>query len=68
MSNNILRFEDLQKRIGVSRATIYNRLDPKHKSYDPTFPKPVPLGPRLVGFSESQVNEWIDKILGVQRK
>jgi len=63
MANKILRFTELQKRISISRSSIYNRLNPKHKSYDPTFPKPVPLGPRLVGFSEAQINDWIDKTL-----
>jgi prophage regulatory protein len=63
MANKILRFSDVQKRIGYSRSTIYNRINPRGPLYDPTFPKPVPLGPRLVGFSESQINDWIEKTL-----
>ncbi|NQV70992.1 MAG: AlpA family phage regulatory protein [Pseudohongiella sp.] len=61
--NRIMRFSEMQEVTGLSRSTIYNRLNPEHKNYDPGFPKPAPLGPRLVGWSSESVELWIQKIL-----
>ena len=63
MSKRILRFDDVVAATGLSRTTIYNRLNPKHVTHDPSFPKPVPLGPRLIGWSEEEVYRWVDRIL-----
>ena len=48
-----LRRVDVTKATGLSRATIYRYMR------DGTFPKQVSLGPRRVGWRESQVVEWI---------
>lgn len=60
---NILRRKQLEARIGLSRSSIYNRLDKSSKSYDPTFPRPIPLGSGMrnppVGWIESEVDAWL---------
>lgn len=48
-----LRRRQVETRTGLSRSTIYQYVK------DGVFPKPVPLGPRAVGWLESEVNEWI---------
>ena len=48
-----LRRKHVQTRTGLSRSTIYQYIK------DGVFPKPVPLGPRAVGWLESDVSEWI---------
>ena len=48
-----LRRRQVQTRTGLSRSTIYQYIK------DGVFPKPVPLGPRAVGWLESDVSEWI---------
>ena len=48
-----LRRKQVETRIGLSRSTIYQYIK------DDVFPKPVPLGPRAVGWLESDVSEWI---------
>jgi len=63
MSNNILRFYQVIERTGLSRSTLYNRMNPNNKSYDPSFPKPRPLGPRLVGWSSNEIEQWIEQTL-----
>ncbi|MES9958548.1 MAG: AlpA family transcriptional regulator [Sedimenticola sp.] len=60
MSNSILRFPAVASRTGQSRSTIYNRINPEHSQFDPAFPKPIHLGPRTVGFLESEIDEWIE--------
>jgi len=48
-----LRLPDVLARTGLSRSTIYVRLEQGR------FPKPVSLGARAVGWIESEVDEWI---------
>jgi prophage regulatory protein len=55
----ILRMKDLQKKTGLSRTTIYERIDAKSKRYDPAFPKPVSLGLAAVGWVEAEVDDWL---------
>lgn len=37
----ILRMRELTKIVGLSRSTIYEKLNPESRYYDETFPKPV---------------------------
>jgi prophage regulatory protein len=55
----ILRRRQLEGRTGLSRSTIYDRLDPKSPRYDPLFPRPIKLGGSAIGFVESEVDAWI---------
>ena len=48
-----LRLPEVLARTGLSRSTIYVRLDQGR------FPRPVSLGARAVGWIESEVDEWI---------
>ena len=48
-----LRRKPVETRTGLSRSTIYQYIK------DGVFPKPVPLGPRAVGWLESDVSDWI---------
>ena len=49
----ILRLSEVQARTGLSRTTIYEwRLTAR-------FPWAVPLGPRSVGWIESEIEKWI---------
>ncbi|HCH7783180.1 helix-turn-helix transcriptional regulator [Pseudomonas aeruginosa] len=55
----ILRLRQVQDRIGLSRSTIYDRLNQASPRYDSSFPKPFSLGGSAVGWLESEVNYWI---------
>ncbi len=48
-----LRLPEVMARTGLSRSTIYVRLD------EGRFPRPVSLGGRAVGWIEAEVDEWI---------
>ena len=50
---SILRRKQVQAQTGLSRSTIYLYIK------DGIFPKPVALGPRAVGWIESDVSDWI---------
>ena len=55
----ILRRKQLEERIGIKRSSIYDKLDPKSRHYDPTFPRRVLLGARSVGWYEHEVEAWL---------
>lgn len=54
----ILRFAEVIKKTGLSRAAIYQRLT------NSDFPTPINLGGgRAVGFIEHEVNGWLEKLV-----
>ncbi len=58
-ANRILRLKTVRELTGLARSTIYAKLDPYSKQYDPSFPRSVSLGARAVGFPEDEIREWI---------
>lgn len=40
----VIRLKELLHILKVSRSTVYLRINPKSKYYDPMFPKSIPLG------------------------
>ena len=57
----IIRIKQVQERVGLSRSTIYDRINERSPRYDPEFPKPAKLGAYAVGWLEESINEWINK-------
>jgi prophage regulatory protein len=57
----ILRRNAVEARTGLARATIYERVRLK------TFPAPIPLGGRAVGWLESDIDQWIDDQVNAAR-
>ena len=58
----ILRRQAGQARTGLSRSTIYLRVA------QGTFPRPIPLGPRAVGWLEGEVEAWLQaQVASVRR-
>ncbi|MBK8183540.1 MAG: AlpA family transcriptional regulator [Candidatus Competibacteraceae bacterium] len=49
----ILRRKQVEARTGLSRSTIYERIKTG------TFPAPVSIGARAVGWLESEVSSWL---------
>jgi len=50
-----------QRRIGLSRATIYKRIK------EGSFPRQIPLGLRSAGWLESEINDWITERMNARR-
>jgi len=53
MATTILRLPAVKARTGLSRSTIYQRVTER------TFPPPVNLGARAVGWLETEVDSWL---------
>ena len=54
MTKRILRLPEVIARTGLSRSTIYAFIDAGK------FPDRVKLGPRMVGWFEDEIDQWID--------
>ena len=55
MAQFILRLPLVKGRTGLSRTSIYDFVKRG------TFPRPVALGPRAVGWLESDITAWIEQ-------
>jgi prophage regulatory protein len=50
---SILRRKQVEKRTGLSRSTIYLRIQ------EGSFPRPINLGERAVGWLENEIEAWL---------
>ena len=62
MADSILRLPAVKTRTGLSRSTIYLRLS------QGTFPRPVSLGGRAVGWVEEEIQSWLAERIAANRK
>lgn len=56
----VLRMPELRERLGISRSSIYLKLNPRSKYHDPQFPDPIKLGLASVGWRDSDIQDWLD--------
>ncbi len=59
-SSSILRRKQVETRTGLSRSTIYLRIKKG------TFPKPIKLSERAVGWLESEIADWLDEKIQIR--
>jgi prophage regulatory protein len=62
MTHTILRLPAVKTRTGLSRSTIYLRVS------QGTFPRPVSLGGRAVGWVEEEIQSWFAERIAASRK
>ncbi|MGB6326535.1 MAG: AlpA family transcriptional regulator [Methylocella sp.] len=62
MTHTILRLPAVKTSTGLSRSTIYLRVS------QGTFPRPVSLGGRAVGWLEAEIQEWLQRRIEASRK
>ncbi|MDG2938927.1 AlpA family phage regulatory protein [Bisgaard Taxon 10/6] len=64
MTMRILRPKEVISKLGISKSTFYDWQNEKSKNrYKPDFPKPINLGVNSVGYLESEIDEFITKML-----
>lgn len=54
-----IRRQEVERRIGKGRSTIYASLQRSNKRFDPSFPRPVRIGSGSVAWVESEIEDWI---------
>ena len=62
MATSILRLPAVKSCTGLSRSTIYLRVS------QGTFPRPVNLGGRTVGWIEEEIQSWLAEKIAAGRK
>lgn len=58
----ILRRAEIESRFGLKRSTIYDAVKAG------TFPAPINLGARAVGWIEAEIEVWIETRIAASRK
>jgi predicted DNA-binding transcriptional regulator AlpA len=61
VTHTILRLPVVKTRTGLSRSTIYLRIA------QGTFPRPVALGGRAVGWLEAEIQNWVQQCIEAAR-
>jgi prophage regulatory protein len=61
LQHKLLRLPQVKSSTGLSKSTIYARIA------EGTFPKQIPLGPRLVVWVESDIQNWIAEQVSAAR-
>ena len=56
--DRLLRFPEVHIRTGLSESTM------RRRESKGTFPSRVPMGPKMVGWYESEVTRWIEDPTG----
>ncbi|WP_417762228.1 AlpA family phage regulatory protein [Shewanella sp.] len=59
---SIIRLKTLIELTGLSRSSIYEKLNPDSPRFDPSFPQKVSLGARAVGWYQGEVESWLKSI------
>jgi prophage regulatory protein len=61
MTHTILRLPAVKASVGLSRSTIYLRIA------EGTFPRPVSLGGRAVGWLQAEIDAWMKQRIEFSR-
>jgi len=61
LQQQLLRLPKVKSITGLSKSTIYARIA------EGTFPKQIPIGPRLVVWVESEIQNWIAEQVAAAR-
>jgi len=61
MKHRVLRLPEIKAKTGLSRSTIYGLISRGR------FPGSIALGPRAVGWIESEIDEWLTKRIEASR-
>lgn len=64
----MLRLRDVLKRTGLSRSTVYNKLDESSRHYDAKFPRQIRVGRGSVRWIEGEINSWVEGCIKLSRQ
>ena len=58
-SIKILRLPEVIETCGISRSSVYEKLNPRSRRYDKDFPTPIKIGVSSVGWFQHEVYQWL---------
>ena len=59
----LLRVKQVYQRLSIGRSKLYDLIN-----NDPSFPKPIRLSSRCVGWTPQQLDAWLESKLGESAK
>ena len=62
LQTKLLRLPQVKESTGLSKSSIYARIA------EGTFPKQISIGPRLVVWVESDIQNWIAELVSAARE
>ena len=62
LQHKLLRLPQVKESTGLSKSSIYARIA------EGTFPKQISIGPRLVVWVESDIQNWIAELVSAARE
>ncbi|WP_084494748.1 helix-turn-helix transcriptional regulator [Alkanindiges illinoisensis] len=57
----IVRIKTVMQMTGLSRSSIYEKINPKSSYFELHFPRPISLGSSAIGWVEHEVQAWINQ-------
>lgn len=66
-SLRVLRIQQVAEKLSIGKSTIYDWLNPKSPRYDASFPKPIKLSAKSIGWLSSEVDAWLIKRVALTR-
>ena len=61
-SHQLLRIDAVCSLIGLSKATIWNKLNPESEYFDPNFPKQIRISKKAVAWDRNEIIGWINQL------
>lgn len=63
----VIRLPKLLQILGISRSTVYLKINNQSKYYDQNFPRPIKLGEKAVGWMLNDVFEYLERIKSLSK-
>lgn len=58
----VIRLPRLLQILGISRSTVYLKINQQSKYYDKKFPRPIKLGEKAIGWMLQDVLDYLEGI------
>lgn len=55
----VLRIQQVAEKLSIGKSTIYDWLNEQSPRYDNTFPKPIKLSAKSIGWLSSEIEAWL---------
>ena len=62
-TTRLIRRGELQQITGLSRSSIYDRMNPRSTRFDEDFPRPVKIGKSAVGWLQTEVSDYVSTLV-----
>ena len=66
-ARRLLRRKQVEQVLGISKSSIYARLDKNSPHYDPAMPRPIKIGATSIAFIQSEIDAYIDHMIAASR-